>query len=259
MKVKETFFQEERLNSILEMISTSGRTTVSDLSDAFNISQVTIRKDLKQLEQEGKIIRTHGGAILSEEIGSHVVFDKRKVKNREKKILIGEKAASLVSSGDVIFIDASTTTVEMCPYLLDIHSLTVVTNSIEIAYNLGNAPACNVVILGGGIKKETLSVIDDEIETTFSRWHFDMAFFGGWSFSIQDGMTDIPGILIQQKKIIASKSRLRVGLVDSSKVGRGSLDTFISSEELDILVTNSDVDKDFIEGVKSTGTQLSLA
>ncbi len=259
MKVKESWFQQERLNSILEMISYSGRVTVKELSESFNISLVTIRKDLKQLEKEGKVLRTHGGAISSEEMSNHVAFEKRKIKNRDKKIILGEKAASLVSSGDVIFIDASTTTVEMCPYLTGIKNLTVVTNSIDIAYNLGRAPDCNVVIIGGGIKKETLSVIDSDIEKTFSKWQLDMAFFGGWGFSVKDGMTDVPGVLIQQKKVIASHSRINIGLIDSTKVGKGSLDTFIPSENLDILVTNSDVDESFIESMGKIRTKLIIA
>ena len=256
---KESWFQQERLNSIMEMISSSGRVTVKELSEAFSISLVTIRKDLKQLEKEGKVHRTHGGAISSEEMLNHVAFDKRKVKNLDRKIRIGEKAASLVSSGDIIFIGASTTTVEMCQFLAEIKNLTVVTNSIEIAYNLGKSPYCNVVIIGGGIKKETLSVIDSDIEKTFSRWQIDMAFFGGWGFSPKDGMTDVPGVLIQQKKVIASRSKINIGLIDSSKVGKGSLDTFISADKLDILITNSDVNQDFIEAMDRIRTKLLLA
>ena len=259
MENKESWFQQERLNSILEMISLNGRVTVKELSEEFNISLVTIRKDLSQLEQEGKVLRTHGGAISSDEMSNHVAFEKRKIKNRDKKIKIGEKAASLVSSGDIIFIGASTTTVEMCPFLNEIKNLTVVTNSIDIAYNLGKAPFCNVVIFGGGIKKETLSVIDSDIEKTFSKWQLDMAFFGGWGFSPQDGMTDVPGVLIQQKKVIASRSRINVGLIDSTKAGKGSLDTFIPAEKLDILITNSDVKTDFIESMEKIRTKLILA
>ena len=259
MDVKESWFQQERLNSILEMISYSGRVTVKELSEAFNISLVTIRKDLKQLEKEGRVVRTHGGAISSEEISNHVPFEKRKIKNLEKKKRIGEKAASLISSGDLIFIGASTTTVEMCPFLSDIKNLTVITNSIDIAYSLGKAPFCNVVIIGGGIKKETLSVIDSDIEKTFSKWQIDMAFFGGWGFSPKDGMTDVPGVLIQQKKVIASHSKMNIGLIDSTKVGKGSLDTFIPADNLDVLITNSDVDKSFVESMDKIRTKLVLA
>lgn len=84
MDVKESWFQQERLNSILEMISYSGRVTVKELSEAFNISLVTIRKDLKQLEKEGRVVRTHGGAISSEEISNHVPFEKEKSKTWKK-------------------------------------------------------------------------------------------------------------------------------------------------------------------------------
>ena len=243
----------------METIYTRGRVTVRELSESYGISPVTIRKDLRQLETEGKIIKTHGGAISKEDMTSHVAFESRKSKNREKKILIGEKAASMVASGDTIFIDASTTTVEMCPYLKDITDLTIITNSVEIAYILGSAPYCNVVIVGGGVKKETLSVIDSDIEKTFTNWHIDKAFFGGWGYSVRDGMTDLPGVLIHQKKVIAAHSRIKAGLIDSSKVGKGSLDTFVSSAELDYLITNTDVSDDFVEAMKEIRTELILA
>ena len=86
-----------------------------------------------------------------------------------------------------------------------------------------------------------------------------MAFFGGWGFSPKDGMTDVPGVLIQQKKVIASHSKMNIGLIDSTKVGKGSLDTFIPADNLDVLITNSDVDKSFVESMDKIRTKLVLA
>ena len=175
------------------------------------------------------------------------------------KIAIAQKAAELVLPGEVIFIDASTTTAEMCPFLVGMENLTVITNSLEVAYILGEAPDINVVVLGGSVKKETLSIIDAEIDKTFAKWRLDKAFFGGWGYSVRDGMTDVPGIIVQQKRIIAEHTNLRIGLIDSTKVGKGSLDTFIASKDLDVLITNRDVGNSFVEDTAKLRTQLILA
>ncbi len=252
-------FQEERYKLIADLIHERGRVSVKELSDVFDLSLVTIRKDLKHLEKEGKVLRTHGGAISTDEMASHEAFNLRRVKNAAKKAVIGAAAAALVAEGDIIFLDASTTTVEMCPYLLQKKQLTVLTNSVEIAYFLGKDSECNIAVIGGELKRETLSVIDSSIRQTLSKWQIDIAFFGGWGYSVKDGMSDVPGVLIQQKKIIAAGSKKTVGLMDSTKIGKGSLETFIPANRLDTLVTNKDVPEEFVKSMNSMRTALILA
>ena len=258
MSDKMALFQEERYKLIADLIHERGRVSVKELSDVFNLSFVTIRKDLRYLEKTGKVLRTHGGAISIDEMTSHETFNLRRVKNAAKKAAIGARAAALVSEGDIVFLDASTTTVEMCPYLQQKH-LTVLTNSVEIAYFLGRDSDCNISIIGGELKKETLSVIDSAIEKTLSKWQIDIAFFGGWGYSARDGMTDLPGVLIQQKKIIADYAKVIVGVMDSTKIGKGSLETFIPANRLNVLVTNRDVPEEFVSTMKKSKTSLILA
>ncbi len=245
--------------AIQALIDSRGRVRVEELAETFQTSLVTIRKDLRQLEHEGRIIRAHGGAISRAAMSAHVTFEIRKTKNKREKQQLGKKAAEFVAAGDVIFIDASTTTAEMCPHLRDVEQLTVVTNSLEIAYLLGTTGSCNIVVMGGTVKRETLAMFDLETAASFDRWRFDKAFFGGWGYSVKDGLTDLPGIIVQQKRHIAARSLVKIALVDSSKVEKGSLDTVIPSKDLDYLITNADVEPSFLGAMQRLNTQLILA
>jgi len=245
--------------AIQALINARGRVTVEELAQTFHTSLVTIRKDLRQLEHQGSIIKAHGGAISKAAFSAHVTFETRKTKNKIKKQQLGKKACELVAVGDVIFIDASTTTAEMCPHLREVEQLTVLTNSLEIAYLLGTNGRCNIVVLGGTVKRETLAMFDVETAASFDRWQFDKAFFGGWGYSVKDGLTDLPGIIVQQKRHIAARSLVKIALVDSSKVEKGSLDTVIPSKDLEYLITNADVEPSFLEAMQRLNTQLILA
>ena len=118
MKDNENIYIEERHKRIFDLIKEKGRVTVKELSRFFNISGVTIRNDLKVLSDNGFIVRTHSGAIYTEQNGAELPINIRKTKQKEYKVNIGEKAASLVTDGEVIFIDASTTACEMVPFLM---------------------------------------------------------------------------------------------------------------------------------------------
>jgi DeoR/GlpR family transcriptional regulator of sugar metabolism len=255
MKLVETYFQEERHKQILKIISEDGRVTVKQLADAFNTSLVTIRKDLKHLENEGKLIRTHGGAISREELSSHVAFEVRATKNKVCKERIGRAAAAMVKPGDIIFIDASTTTVEICPHLNGMKDLTVITNSVDVAYIVSRYEGVNVIVLGGSIRKASMSIIDMQIRQTFSDWMIDKAFLGGWGFTVEDGLTDQPGVLITQKRTIVEHSAFKVAMVDYTKVGKGAMDTFAAPSDLDVIITNTELHPEYKERMIRTGVR----
>ena len=120
MKVIEKSFLEERQHRIVELLKKNRRFTVIELSQVFNISGATIRSDLKELAEQGKLIRTHGGAMYNQESGAEFPFNLRKTRRKRIKEQIGREAAKLISEGEVIFIDASTTASAMLPFLVEI-------------------------------------------------------------------------------------------------------------------------------------------
>ncbi len=238
MKDNENIYTEERHKKIFDLIKEEGRITVKELSSIFNISGVTIRNDLKVLSDNGYILRTHGGAIYSEQNGTELPINIRKNKQKDCKVNIGKKAASLVTDGEVIFIDASTTACEMVPFLEGKNEVTVITNSLDVAYRLALSTNLNIIILGGTIRRKSLSVVGGEIENIFPDVNISKAFFGAWGISIKEGLTDVNPKEIKIKKNVVFRSKTIIGLIDSSKWGKVSFGTFVQTEQLDIIITD---------------------
>lgn len=256
MKDSEIIYTEERHKKILDLIKEKNRVTVKELSDFFNISGVTIRNDLKLLSDKGFILRTHGGAINTEQNGSELPINIRKDKQKDNKVNIGKKAASLVSDGEVIFMDASTTACEMVPFLAEKNEVTVITNSLDVAYRLTISTNLNVIISGGTIRRKSLSVVGGVIDKIFPDINISKAFFGAWGISIKEGLTDVNPMEIELKKNIAKRSRTIIGLIDSTKWGKVSFGTFVKPENINIIITDNNVPAEMEKELIKNNTQI---
>ena len=148
-----------RRREILQMLSESGQVFVESLSDKFKVSEVTIRNDLDQLEQKHMLIRARGGAIKMETgVGiDQRLADKNRI-NFQEKSRIGARAAQLVFESDTIIIDSGSTTAELVRNLPDLQDLTIITNAMNIANQLFTRSSVNVIIPGGYLRKNSLSL-----------------------------------------------------------------------------------------------------
>lgn len=258
MKINRRVFQEERLHQIREYVQEHGRVTVDELVHHFNVSAVTIRKDLTEIEKAGGILRTHGGAIASEERGSGFAFFSRLKQKRTIKQRIAMAAADMVSDGDVIFLDASTTVYEMCPFLTDRHALTVITISLSSAYWLATNTDANVVVVGGNLKRESFGLIGGSIEDAIRQWTIGKTFMGCWGLTVSEGLTDTPRELVGQKRIIARASREVIVLADSSKWGNVSLESFCGLRDIEMVISDCEAPGDLVKKVEELGVRVSL-
>src|SRR5947208_6725487 len=155
-----TLFTPERRQQIVRMLEEEQRVTVPALSQHFAVSEVTIRKDLAWLEEQGLALRTHGGAIATAAGAgpSEMSFDVRERQHTEKE-RIGEAAASYVQDGETIALDASTTALALAPFLGSKRHLTVVTNGVRTGMELLQVPTLSVLMLGGMLRRESYSVV----------------------------------------------------------------------------------------------------
>ena len=256
MKENESIYAEERQKRIVDLIREKGRVTVKELSSIFNITSVTIRNDLNMLAKNGYILRTHGGAIYTEQNSAELPINIRKNKLKESKIRISRKAASLVTDGEVIFIDASSTASEMIPFLKKMNEVTVITNSLDVAHRLALSTNLNIIILGGTIRRKSLSVVGGVFENNFPDVNISKAFFGAWGISINEGLTDVNPKEIQIKKNVASRSKSIIALIDSTKYGKISYGTFVKTEQIDIIITDKKVPENMEKSLKGKGIVL---
>ena len=148
----------ERRQAILSALEEARQLSVSELSVRFDVSEVTIRSDLQALSEQGVLLRTRGGALASQ-VMPEMSFDVRQQQYAEQKSRIGKAAATLVGDGDTIAIDASTTAQAIIPYIRHLSELTVVTNSLKVTMGLLGYPNTQVLLPGGHLRRESISLI----------------------------------------------------------------------------------------------------
>ena len=166
----------ERRQAILNFINKRHSATVGELSDKFCISETSIRRDLAKLSDAGYIRKTYGGAVLLPANNDVLALDARRHIEETEKTVIGRKAAALIKDGDVVFLDSSSTSLRMVPFLKTFNNLSVVTHGLQTANNLLAFPHIKVYIAGGFIKSNLRSCNGVFTCDIFSSMHADKVF-----------------------------------------------------------------------------------
>ncbi|MCJ7710417.1 MAG: DeoR/GlpR family DNA-binding transcription regulator [Chloroflexi bacterium] len=255
----EGVFSRERQDAIAHLIDDVGRARVSDLSTRFGVSAVTIRKDLVVLEAERRLIRTHGGAIAPRSSGPELAFDIRERLQRAEKSRMGTAAAARVNDGESIVLDASTSALYVARHLKDVevwHGLTVVTNSIRIASELAGHRGITVLMLGGRVRWEALSVVGPLGDGVFRRVNVQKAFLGAAGFTIEAGLSDAMEEEAQIKRSMVGAVRDVYAVVDHTKWGRIASATFCRTDRLTGVFTDDAAPQEMVAALRAAGTEV---
>lgn len=234
-------FAPERQQHIAQIVVEHGRARVADLAVRFGVSSVTIRKDLVALEDRRLLLRTHGGAIAMDRSRSEPAFDLRERLQPDEKSLIGATAAALVHDGDSIVMDASTTALAVARRLRSRGGWTelkVITNGLRLATELAGSPGITVLMLGGRVRWEALSVVGQLGDGLFDRINVQTAFVGAAGFSLEAGLTDATDEEAQIKRTMVTAARKVVAVVDHTKWERAAFATFCRVDDVDVVVTD---------------------
>ena len=254
----ELLFSEERRRQITVILAQQQRVTVSELSRRFKVSEPTIRKDLANLEQLGVLTRTHGGAIVSLPHSGDPGFDLREQFQRIEKERIGEAAAALIQDGDSIALDASTTALCVARHLKERKEVTVVTNGLRIALELADSPGVHVMIPGGSLRKESLSVVGTWGEPSLQQINIHKAFLGAKGFTITEGLTDVSNDEVKLKQAFARAAKRVIAIVDASKWGQIALATICKLDAIDLIITDQQAPPNMVDTVRTAGNEIIL-
>jgi DeoR/GlpR family transcriptional regulator of sugar metabolism len=250
-------FAPERQDHIARIVAEHGRARVSDLAVQFGVSSVTIRKDLLALEAEGRVVRAHGGAILPDRNRSELAFEIRERMQQDEKSRIGAAAAASVEDGESIVMDASTTALAVARRLKargGWSQLTVVTNGLRLASELAGSPGITVLMLGGRVRWEALSVVGQLGDGLFKRINVQTAFVGAAGFTIDSGLSDATDEEAQIKRSMVAAAREVVAIVDHTKWERTAFATFCRTEEITTVFTDDDAPEAMIRSLVDRGT-----
>jgi len=233
-------FNQERQSEIMLLLEKNERVSVPELSTHFQVSVDTIRRDLRKMELDGLLKRTHGGAILPRKPGVSTGYTVRKKLHPREKDEIARLAASLVTDDDTLLLDGSTTAAAMVPELIKFKNLTVFTNSLSIGATISETQKqIKVFMIGGMVHSEHFTTISTECLTYIKKLYVDKVFVGSCSISSERGLsaTIIEDAAI--KKAMLSAGKQVVILADSSKFQHESLVQIAQLDPTHIIITDT--------------------
>ena len=243
----------ERRNLILEKLQTEKRVVVSELSQLYDVSEETIRRDLDKLEKEGLATKSYGGAVINEDVSIDLPFNVRKNQNVTGKQKMAEVAASMVQDGDHILLDASTTAVFIAKALKDKERLTVVTNSMEILLELSDVSGWNIISTGGKMKEGYLAFLGSRAEETIRSYYLDKAFFSCKALDQELGIMESQEAFATTKRAMIAASRRKVLVVDSTKFDQTAFSVAGDLRDIDVVVTDKKPSERWLERFTDAG------
>jgi len=235
----------ERKQQILDYLTGQKSAQVKELSTLLNVSLATIRRDLIQMDREGIIRRVHGGAVtLSDQPEPPIL--QRKTVHAEIKRRIGAKASELVNNGETILLTSGTTTEAMVPFLANKANLTVITNAINIAYQLTRYPQISVIVLGGWLRHTEFSLLGHLTDQALQDLRADKIFHGIFGIDPEYGLTSSDVQEAQTDRLIIRTARELIILADHTKFGKIGQVRLAPIQAVSTIVTDLDAPDDAI-------------
>jgi len=254
---------EDRRRQIVHTVNAKGKISVAEISDLFDVSEMTARRDLRALDQAGLLRRVHGGAINQLGRSYEPPYPARGQENAEAKRLIGRAAARLVVDGDSIALDVGTTTLEVARGLEGKHNLTVVTASIPIANELISLfsleDQIRLILTGGMVRAGELSMVGHLAQRAFSELHVDKAFIGVGGLNIQHGLTEYNVDDTLVKRPLFETAKKRIVVADRTKLGRTTFSKIAAIEAMDLLVTDARAPANLLHALEQRGIEVVIA
>ncbi|MCC6189418.1 MAG: DeoR/GlpR transcriptional regulator [Anaerolineales bacterium] len=247
---------------IVELVQANGSKRVAQLCDLFAVSEMTIRRDLRDLEREGLLRRVHGGAVINLGRSYEPPYAMRTTRNEARKQAIGRRAAELVLDGDSIALDVGTTTLELAQALRGKRNLTILTASLAIANavvkHLSLTSDVRLILTGGIVRAGELSMIGPVPARTYGEYHVDKAFIGVGGLDLEAGLTEYNLDDALVKKALIQNARRRIVLADSSKIGRTTFTAVAPLSVVDSLVTDDAIPPEMRSALQAAGIEVLI-
>ena len=254
MQFPTELYLEERRQEILDILHHSGRVSVTELSQRFGVSEVTIRADLQSLAERNLIVRTHGGAVPASHGVNELTLVLRRQRQVRQKWLIGQAGAAMIGDGDAIFLDSSSTSLAIAHQLKEHRHLTVVSNSLEVARELLDAPGVETVLIGGILQRETASLILDAL----ARFNLQKGFFGAHGINLQTGLSDVSSDEAAVKRPFIELCSRVIAVLDATKWGRSGVASFARLQEVDCVISDHAAPIGQLDQVRALGIEVIL-
>lgn len=251
--------KEERHAIILDNLLRHERVQVSELAEILEVSAVTIRKDLTELEKEGKLYRSHGHAIkMDPYVNNRSVNEKEKLMPKEK-LLIGAKAASLITRDDSIIVASGTTVHAFARCIKPVHRLTVMSASLCVSEILASNDAIEIIQLGGILRHSSQSVVGEYAKAPFSDCACSKLFLGVDGIDLEYGITTTDIREAELNKVMIQAAQKVIVLADSSKFHRRGFSKIADMDDVDLVITDAGIPASAARRLEERGIELMIA
>ena len=235
---------KERENAILEYLMEHKEATVSELAHTLFVSEPTMRRDLYALSRAGKLLRTHGGAAYKGARGENLPQAFREREQTNAKAIIARRALSLIEDGATVMVDASSTAAELLKLIGTRHGIAVVTNNAGAPVLLSET-AVKTYVSGGELAQNTYAFVGGYAEDFMRAFHADICFFSVRRLSSDGALTDNAIAENAIRRVMLSRAKKKVLLLDSKKIGEPCLNTLCSLADIDYVIAEEDISRLF--------------
>lgn len=248
---------QQRQEEVFRILAQQGFASVTELAEAIGVSEMTVRRYLDAMEEEGRVQRVFGGARVKEQSGSEVLYTDRLERDRGAKEAMARCAASMVEDGDSVALDGSTTVAYLARRLRE-RSITAVTNSLLTAKELAGGTA-RVIVLGGVYRHVTRSLVGPQTERDARSFHVDRVFFSCRGLDAAAEVTDSHLEEVAVKQALISGGGQTTVVADQSKFERVALHTVATFKDVQFLVTDAVPPKRLSDALRRGGTEVKVA
>ena len=249
----------ERRQRILDTARARGTVSARELARSLGISEVTIRRDLRLMADEGLLRRTRGGAILSQALAHEPSSYEKALEAGDEKAAIAELAVDLVPDGASIILGPGTTTLALARLLISHRDLTVVTTSLLVPPVLATAPSVEIVLVGGSVRSSIDAVVGPAAERSLRTMRAGLAFLSGTGFSAERGLTTPNLLVAATDQALIDAAQQVVVLADHTKIGRQAMFQTVSADRIDILITDDAANPDEVARLRDIGIDVRIA
>ena len=251
--------QSERMEEVLRLLETRDSVHVTELSEVFAVSEVTVRSDLTELARQGLVARVRGGVRPLQRGQSELGFDLRLRLESERKQAIARAAAAMVEEGEAVALDSSTTAFYLAHELRSKRELVVVTNGLLIAAALADAPGITVLVTGGTLRLSAMSLVGDLGADVLRTTQISKGFLGARGLSLGRGLMDLNPDEVRIKQVMADACEQVIGILDGTKWHRSALLSFCPAEQVDAIVTDASAPADEVDAWRTSGVDVITA
>jgi len=249
----------ERRRKIADSIRSKGVVSVTEMAEALGTSEITLRRDLRAMAEEGLVVRTHGGAVLPDGLVREPTYTEKASQAAAEKSAIARLAAGMIRPGDSVVLGPGTTTLALARLLVDFPELTVVTNSLLVTQALMPASHVEVILTGGTLRRAIHALVGPSAEDSVRMLRASKAFISGNGLTAERGLSTPSPLVAAADRAMAAAAQQTVVLADHTKIGHETMCQTVPLDRISTLITDAGIDVRQLAAIREAGVEVLVA